>query len=69
MEENDNWKIKTLIIGGLIGAAAGVLGAIVLIQRAEQHQERPKLSAGDGVKLGAGLLGVLRLLSDFVEKK
>jgi hypothetical protein len=64
MEQTDNWKVKTFIIGGLIGAISGLLAAYVLINRAENEQTRPQLTAGDGVKVGIGLLGLLRLISD-----
>lgn len=61
----ESWKKQTLIIGALIGVAAGLIGAYLLIQRAEESNEVPKLTAGDGVKLGVGVLGLLRLVSDF----
>jgi hypothetical protein len=64
MQETDNWKMKTLILGGVIGAVAGLMAAYVLISRAENEQTRPQLTAGDGVKVGIGLLGLLRLISD-----
>ncbi len=60
----ENWKTKTLIIGALLGAISGAVAAYIIIQRAEENQQTPKLSAGDGVKVGLGVLGVLRLLSD-----
>lgn len=69
MKETGDWKTKTYLAGVLIGIAAGVLGAHILIQRAEQLEQRPKLSAGEGVKLGLSLLGVLKLVSDFSERK
>jgi hypothetical protein len=59
-----NWKIKTLLIGASVGAATGLLAAIIIMQRAEQNETRPQITAGDGVKVGLGVLGVLRLLSD-----
>ena len=64
MEESDNWKMKTLIIGGIAGLLTGLLAAYLLIQRAEQGEEKPKLSAGEGVKVGIGVLGLLKLISD-----
>jgi len=64
MEESDNWKMKTLIIGGLAGLLTGLLAAYLLIQRAEQEEETPKLSAGEGVKVGVGVLGLLKLIAD-----
>ncbi|MFN7036920.1 MAG: hypothetical protein ACK4SN_11205 [Bellilinea sp.] len=65
----DNWKTKTIVIGGLIGAAAGIIAALLLIQRAEENQQMPRLTAGDGVKVGVGVLGLLRLISDIAGSK
>ncbi len=60
----ENWKTKTILIGGVLGALAGVIAAVMLIQRSEENHQSPKLTAGDGVKVGLGVLGVLRLISD-----
>ena len=59
-----NWKTKTLIIGAAVGLAIGLLGAYIVIQRSEQLDTLPELSAGDGVKVGLGVMAVLRLLAD-----
>jgi len=59
-----NWKTKTLLIGTTIGAAAGLMAAFIILQRAEKNETTPKLTAGDGVKVGLGVLGVLRMLAD-----
>lgn len=69
MENKDNWKTKTLIIGGVVGIIAGLVAAYILIQRAEAEESRPKLSAGEGVKVGLGVLTVLRLIADLATKK
>ena len=65
----ENWKTKTIVIGGLIGAAAGIIAALLLIQRAEETQQVPRLTAGEGVKVGVGVLGLLRLISDIAGSK
>jgi hypothetical protein len=64
-----NWKTKTLLIGISAGAAAGLVAAYIIVQRAEQNETTPQISAGDGVKVGLGVLGVLRLLADLSSRK
>ncbi|NPV55506.1 MAG: hypothetical protein HPY76_02375 [Anaerolineae bacterium] len=64
MEQSDNWKTKTLIIGAIVGALGGLLAGYILIQRSEATASKPALSAGDGVKVGLGVLDVLRVISD-----
>jgi len=60
----DNWKTKTILIGAIAGALVGLAAAMILIKDAEKNNEPPRLSPGDGVKVGLGVLGVLRLLTD-----
>jgi len=68
MQQELDWKRKYILIGGIIGLVSGLFAAFVLIQRAEQRQMTPKINAGDGVKVGLGVLGVLKLISDLGEK-
>ena len=67
MEEN--WKLRTMLIGGLIGALTGVGAAYILVQRAEMEAARPRLTAGEGVSLGLGVLGLLRLVANMGKEK
>ena len=64
-----DWKRKTYLFGGLIGLAFGILAALIIIQRSEKDEIQPKLTAGDGVKIGMGALGVLRLISDLFSQR
>jgi hypothetical protein len=64
MEQLEDWKVKTLVIGGVVGLLTGLLAAYLLIQRAEQEAGQPRLTAGEGVKVGVGVLGVLKTISD-----
>ena len=65
----DNWKPKVLVIGGGIGLLTGLLAAYLMIQRAEKDETKPELSAGDGVKLGVLVLGLLRSVAMLGEGK
>lgn len=60
----EKWKTQTLLIGAAIGVVTGVIGAMILIQSAEKAETHTQISAGDGVKVGLGVLAILRLLSD-----
>jgi hypothetical protein len=69
MDIENNAKLKIMIIGGLIGALAGVGAAFMLIKRAEAEQSQPRLTPGEGVQLGLGVLGLLRLISGMSGEK
>lgn len=60
-------KTKTLVLGTIIGAMAGAASAFLLIKRAEGENSQPKLSPGEGVQLGLGVLGLMRLIAGFGE--
>jgi nitrate reductase gamma subunit len=64
MKEKDNWKMMVFVIGGIAGVVTGLAAAFMFIQRTEMHAARPKLTAGDGVRVGMGVLGVLSLIAE-----
>jgi hypothetical protein len=59
----DNWKPKVLLIGGAIGASVGVAAAYLLVQR-HKEDDAPKITVGDGVKLGVLVFGLLRSITN-----
>ncbi len=69
MPSNIDWKKQTYLIGALAGLAVGILAALIIIQRSEKDEIQPKLNAGDGVKIGIGVLGVLRLISEMITRR
>ncbi len=64
-----NWKTQTVLIGIAIGAITGSLAALLLIKRSEQNQSAPHITASDGVKIGMGAMGLVRMVSDLGTKK
>ena len=56
----DNWRPKTLVIGALAGAVIGAAAAYLFIQAAEKAGNQPKITPGDGMRLGLLVLGLLR---------
>ncbi len=65
-----NTRSRTIVYGVLIGAATGLIAAMLLNQRAEKNQETTAITAGDGVKLGVMVFGLLRAIASLgVEDK
>ena len=67
IEKVDSWKPKFLIIGAVLGALVGVGAAYLLAQNAEKEGRAPKISPGDGVKLGVMVMGLLRMVATLGE--
>jgi hypothetical protein len=65
MSEENNWRGRTLLLGAVIGALTGLGAAYVIVRQAEEQGEPPRLGAGEGVRLGMGVLGLLRMISGF----
>jgi high-affinity Fe2+/Pb2+ permease len=59
----DNWKPKALVIGGVIGAVVGIAAAYLLLQRSKDDGA-PKVSVGEGVKIGVLIFGLLRSITN-----
>lgn len=59
----ENWKPKILLTGLVLGAAVGLGAAYLLVQRAEREGETVEIGAGEAVKLGLLVFGLLRSVS------
>ncbi|MFU8826481.1 MAG: hypothetical protein ACNA70_03220 [Brevefilum sp.] len=60
---DQNWKTKALVTGVILGAVTGGLSALLLIKRAESENATPQLSTSEGIQVGLGVLGLMRLIS------
>ena len=68
MDQQNNWKTKTLIAGTLIGLFTGLAASYIMINQAEKLQQKPTISPTDGVKLGLGVFTFLRLVADVTKR-
>ena len=64
MSPDPNWRVRTMLLGGVLGALTGVAAAYLLIRRSEDGEQPPKIGAGEGVRLGLLLLGLLRQVTE-----
>ncbi|MGA7194116.1 MAG: hypothetical protein WBW94_10830 [Anaerolineales bacterium] len=62
-------KTRTLFIGALIGAATGLVAAMLLNRRAEKGERETAITAGEGIKLGVMVLGLLRAIGSLADDK
>ncbi len=59
-QSNKNWKTTALIVGAVVGALVGLGAAYLMVQNAERQGSQINMTAGDGVKLGITVMGLLR---------
>ena len=58
---NDNWKTKTYIIGAVAGALIGLGTAFLMTRSADERGGGPpEVSTGDVLKVGVGIIGLVR---------
>ena len=62
-------KGRTLFYGALIGAATGLVAAMLLNRRAEKTERETAITAGEGLKLGVLVLGLLRAIGSLADDK
>lgn len=60
-------KGRVLILGALIGALTGLVAAMLLNRRAEKTEGETAITAGDGLKLGVMVFGLLRAIASLGE--
>ena len=56
-------KNRTLLFGALFGAVTGLIAASLLHRNAEKNEKETAITAGEGMKLGVLVLGLLRAIA------
>lgn len=64
--EGENWQPRVLLVGAAVGALVGI-GAAYLLIKSNEGEGPPKISPGEGVKLGVLVLGLLRSVASLGE--
>jgi hypothetical protein len=67
-QPDNSWKVKTLVVGGVLGALTGVGAAFLLTRRAEQEGKPLSISTGKGMQLGMLIAGLLRSILSLGDK-
>ncbi|HAX70110.1 MAG TPA: hypothetical protein PK152_03955 [Anaerolineales bacterium] len=58
-----NDKTRVILGGALLGAVTGLVAALLLTRRAEKNERETALTAGEGLKLGVLVFGLLRAIA------
>ena len=56
-------RSTTLFFGALIGAVTGLAAAMLLNRRVERNERETAITAGEGLKLGVLVFGLLRAIA------
>jgi gas vesicle protein len=57
-------KNSRLLLGGaLVGAMIGLIAALLLTRRAQKNDSETAITAGEGLKLGVLVFGLLRAIA------
>jgi gas vesicle protein len=56
-------KSRIIFFGALIGAATGLVAAVLLTRRAENSERETAITSGEGLKLGVLIFGLLRAIA------
>ncbi len=62
-------KSRVLLLGALIGAGTGLIAAMLLTRRAEHEERTTAITAGEGIKLGVLVFGLLRAIASLGDDK
>ena len=54
---------KTIFLGVVLGAATGLVAALLLNRRAQSTDRTTAITTGDGLKIGALIFGLLRAIA------
>ena len=68
LNDEQKWKVTTIIAGGILGALTGVGAAYLMVRRAEEKGDRISMTSGQGLKLGVLVAGLLRSILNLSEE-
>lgn len=59
-QQDESWKAKTYLIGGLVGAALGLATAFIIAHNADEKHGPPEIEVSDALKMGVAVIGLMR---------
>lgn len=70
MDETENWELRVLAVGGILGAVVGLLTSWLLIRTSrEARSGPPAITTGDAIKVGITAIGLVRSIAALGDRK
>ncbi len=64
MEDQENWQMKVLLTGSVIGAVIGLATSWLLVRTSrETRGGPPAITTGDAIKVGITTIGLVRAIA------
>ena len=60
---NLDWRVRTFLVGGIVGALFGLGAAYLFVSAADKQDEPPRVKPAETVGIGLALLAVLRQIA------
>ena len=69
MEKQENWQMKVLLTGGVVGAVIGLMTSWLLVRTSrETRGGPPAITTGDAIKVGVTTIGLVRAIAALGDK-
>lgn len=70
LENEENWQMKVLVTGGVLGAVIGLLTSWLLVRTSrESRGGPPAITTGDAIKVGITTIGLVRAIATLGDKR
>jgi uncharacterized membrane protein len=70
--DKNTYRARVLMIGGAVGTVLGIISAIMYLRAYDEVHEEDGTpaapEAGDAVKLGVALLGIMRTITEWAQR-
>lgn len=66
---DENWQMRVLVVGGVLGAMLGLMTSWLLVRTArETRGGPPAITTGDALKVGITAIGLIRSIAALGDK-